>query len=124
MKVLVRTEEDFSQVTVQKKKSKKRGNQQKETITHGVDTLESFSLLDISPPSTVSTVATAIEALKAKKSYYQGLERGAVESIASKLKAEREKNAASEKKSSKKSVFNLEVDFPDLAIAPAADATS
>jgi hypothetical protein len=120
MKVLVRKEEEYSTVAIQKKKGKKKsGNSQRDVISHGVDTLESFSLLDITPPNTVTNVPTAIEALKAKKATYQGLERGAVETLASKLRSEREKKSAEESKRKPKaaSVFNLEQDFPDLALA-------
>jgi hypothetical protein len=123
MKVLVRADEEFSTVATQKKKSKKKaGNSQREVISHGVDTLDSFSLLDISPPNTLANVPTAIDALKAKKVSYQGLERGAVETVATKLKNEREKKTAEEAKKRPKasSGFSLERDFPDLAIAAAA----
>lgn len=126
MKVLVRKDEEYSTVAVQKKKSKKKaGNSQRDVISHGVDTLESFSLLDITPPTTVATVPTTIDALKAKKTTYQGLERGAVETLASKLRNEREKKVADEsKKRPKTSGFNLERDFPDLAIATPAIETA
>jgi hypothetical protein len=126
MKVLVRKEEEYSTVAVQKKKGKKKsGNSHRDIISHGVDTLESFSLLDIAPPSSVTNVPTAIEALRAKKATYQGLERGAVETLASKQRAEREKKSAEESKKKPKgaSVFNLEQDFPDLAIATPATET-
>lgn len=128
MKVLVRQDEEYSTVAVQKKKSKKKaGNSQRDIISHGVDTLESFSLLDITPPTSITNVPSAIEALKAKKTTYQGLERGAVETLASKLRNEREKKAAAadeSKKRTKTSGFNLERDFPDLAIASSTNETA
>jgi hypothetical protein len=126
MKVLVRADEEYSTVAIQKKKSKKKaGNSQREIISHGVDTLDSFSLLDIPPPSTVAGVPVALHALRAKKESYQGLERGAVETLASKMKSEREKKSAEEAKKRPKasSGFSLERDFPDLAITAAAPTT-
>ena len=126
MKVLVRKEEEYSTVAAPKKKGKKKsGNSQRDVISHGVDTLESFSLLDIAPPNAVTNVPAAIEALQAKKATYQGLERGAVETLASKLRNEREKKSAEESKRKPKasSVFNLEQDFPDLALASPATET-
>lgn len=117
MKIHVRNEEEFSTVAQNKKKNnkKKGGSNRQETITHGVDTLESFSLLDIQPPRNTSTVQHTINLLKLKKSSYQKLERGAVETLATKLKNERENKIKESKKQTKAHDFNLEVDFPDLA---------
>lgn len=117
MKILVRNEEEFSTVAQQNKKKnkKKGGNNRQETISHGVDTLESFSLLDIQPPRNTSSVQHTVNLLKLKKASYQRLERGAVETLASKLKNERETQMKENKKQSKAHDFNLAVDFPDLA---------
>jgi hypothetical protein len=130
MRVHRRSDEDFSAVVNSKSKRGKKkggGNQKRDVISHGVDTLDSFSLLEVQPPLTAVAVPAAVDQLKAKKESYQGLARGAVESLASKIKAEREKTVKEQTKgkSSAKSVFNLENDFPDLAITPAkADGES
>mmetsp|Transcript_2969 Transcript_2969/g.4497 ORF Transcript_2969/g.4497 Transcript_2969/m.4497 type:complete len:496 (+) Transcript_2969:73-1560(+) len=120
MKVLKRDQEDFAVLGNSKKRGKKKGggNTKKDVISHGVDTIDSFAMLDVVPPTNVQGVPAAIEQLKEKKTYYQGLERGAVESISSRLRNEKEKKAAAEgKKKTGKTVFNLESDFPGLTVA-------
>lgn len=126
MKVLVRNEEEFSTVAQNKKKNnkKKGGNNRQDTISHGVDTLESFSLLDIQPPRNTSSVQHTINLLKLKKVSYQKLERGAVETLATKLKNERENKVKENKKQSKAHDFNLEVDFPDLLLNSSSPVVS
>lgn len=122
MKVLKRDEAEFGAMGNSKKRGKKKGGNnaaKRDVITHGVDTIDSFAMLEIVPPSSVSAVQTAIDQLKAKKASFSTMERGQVESIASKMRAsEKEKNKATEGGAAKKnkSVFNLEADFPDLAI--------
>jgi uncharacterized coiled-coil DUF342 family protein len=125
MKVLKRDEAEFGAMGSSKKRGKKKGGAnaaKRDVITHGVDTIDSFAMLEIVPPSSVSGVQTAIDQLKAKKASFSTMERGQVESIASKMRAsEKEKNKVAAEGGSKKakSVFNLEADFPDLAIEEA-----
>lgn len=119
MRVLQREFEDYTIGDTKKRGKKKGGNNSKKTgtISHSVDTLEYFSLLDIPPPSTVTAVATAIESLKAKKVFYQGTERGAIPSLADRnAAAARTKNATntSKESTSHASKFSLEQDFPTL----------
>jgi hypothetical protein len=128
MKVFKRDNEDFANLGNQKKRGKKKGggNTKKDLISHGVDTIDSFALLNLPPPTTQASLESSLEQLRAKKVSFQGLARGEVESISTRLKAEKEqKNSGG--KSSKKSVFNLLADFPDLtdiivAVNDAAEA--
>jgi hypothetical protein len=128
MVLFQRSENEFLQLGNNKKRGKKKSgsNAKKDVIVHGVDTIKSFSLLQITPPSASVDVAKTIESLKDKKVYFQGLERGAVPSIASQHKASREGKddgvtTATDDQTVKtgkavKSVFNLDADFPGLSI--------
>ena len=105
-----RNDEEFSTVASQNKKKsnkKKGGNNRSEVLSHGVDTLDSFSLLDIQPPRNIASIQQTINLLK--------LKRGAIETLATRLKNERENKIKESKKEPKVHNFNLEVDFPDLA---------
>ena len=126
LKVHRRDDLEFAALKTTQKRGKKKGGAnaaKKDVITHGVDTLDSFAMLEVVPPSTVSGVEAAIEQLRAKKEAFSTMERGQVESIASKMrateKAKMESAGGSGKKGQAKSVFNLESDFPDLAIEEA-----
>ena len=122
MKMLRRDLEDFTVGMAVKKRGKKKGGanlKKKDTLAHGVDTIDFFALLDIAPPSTISAVPAAIEALAAKKLSFQGLERGAVLSIADKTKAAKKANAngdATGKSKGKALGFSLDADFPTLGV--------
>ena len=105
-----------------KKRGKKKGGSnaaKRDVITHGVDTIDSFAMLEIVPPSSVSGVQTAIDQLKAKKEAFSKMERGQVESISSKMRNEKKADGAGTDKKKAKTVFSLEQDFPDLAVEEA-----
>lgn len=120
LKLMVRSQDEYLAPAVTKQAPKKRAeknNHSRETVVHTVDTLTSFSHLEVAPPNSLSTVATAVLELQAKKAFYQSQERGAVPTIADKVKAERAPAAAAAVVSSKpaaKTVFSLENDFPAL----------
>lgn len=132
MKLLKRDLDDFTgDIQAAKKRGKKKGGanlKKKDTIAHGVDTIDFFALLEITPPATISAVPAAIETLLAKKKSFEGLERGAVPSISDKVKAANKQQQAQNSKDSavsnttgkqnKKSGggFNLEADFPSLGL--------
>jgi len=122
MRVLRRDLDDFTEITSVKKRGKKKGGanlKKKDTLAHGVDTIDFFALLDIIPPGTISAVPASIEAIAKKKTYFQTLERGAVVSIADKNKlAKQEKSISAKEK--KGSAFSLDQDFPTLAPKVAA----
>lgn len=57
---------------------KKKGGKKEEkagAIVHSLDTIESFSLLGLTPPATRSGVENSIQELKAKKEHYKTLPR-------------------------------------------------
>jgi uncharacterized coiled-coil DUF342 family protein len=129
MKLLTRGDDDYAVLGKKKEKAPKKksgASAKKDIISHSMDTLDSFSLLQIDPPTTLSQVAAAVEALRAKKASFQGLPRGAVPTIAEQLRARQAAATAASggnggsKKQAK--AFALE-DFPTLtAAAPKADA--
>ncbi len=115
MKLVTREEETFGGVAaVKKSRGKKRGgnNAKKDTINHAIDTLDFFSLLQINPPTNVSQVAAAVDALTEKKTLFQNSERGSVPTLAEIRKSRATGRATS---SSGRGAFNLEADFPSLA---------
>eukprot|EP00607_Mallomonas_marina_P007365 CAMPEP_0182419432 /NCGR_PEP_ID=MMETSP1167-20130531/3900_1 /TAXON_ID=2988 /ORGANISM="Mallomonas Sp, Strain CCMP3275" /LENGTH=492 /DNA_ID=CAMNT_0024594369 /DNA_START=58 /DNA_END=1536 /DNA_ORIENTATION=- len=121
LKVLRRELEDFTNIIVKKRGKKKGGAnlKKKDTLAHGVDTIDFFSMLEIVPPSTISGVPASIDAITAKKTYYKTLERGAIPSIADKNKAaKKEKQVGTEPKAKKTagSGFSLDQDFPTLGV--------
>lgn len=120
MKVFKRDDVEFAALGGTKKRGKKKGGgnaAKRDVITHGVDTIDSFAMLEIVPPSSVSGVQTAIDQLKAKKEAFSKMERGQVESISSKMRNEKKKaDGAGTDKKKAKTVFSLEQDFPDLAV--------
>lgn len=122
MKLLSRDAEDYAVLGAKKGKGKKKGgsNNKKETIGHSMDTLSSFSLLQIAAPSTVSQIPAAVEALEQKKASFQGIERGSVPTIAELAEARQGKPTAASSKQAKPKDFSLEADFPTLA--PNGDA--
>ncbi len=107
-----RMDNEFLNLNVTKKRGKKKGgsNAKRDVIVHGVDTVKSFALLNISPPATSTAILSAIEQLQSKKTYYQGLERGAVPSIMTRHK----ESGESQQLAKSKTVFNLDADFPGL----------
>jgi uncharacterized coiled-coil DUF342 family protein len=126
MKLLTRGDDDYAVLGKKKEKAPKKksgASAKKDIISHSMDTLDSFSLLQIDPPTTVSQVAAAVEALRAKKASFQGLPRGAVPTIAEQLRARQAAAtaAAAGNGAKKGKAFALE-DFPSLAAAPKADA--
>lgn len=119
LKVLVRSNEDFAVGNFQKRGKKKGGanSKKKDVLVHGVDTIDSFAMLNIVPPANIAAVPETVEKLKQKKTFYQSQERGAVPTIASRLEAERNSKNHEQTGGKTKSVFNLEADFPDLKLA-------
>jgi hypothetical protein len=117
MKLLSRDDQDYAVLGSKKGKGKKKGgNSKKETIGHGMDTLSSFSMLQITAPTTVSQIPDAIEALQQKKTSYQGIERGSVPTMAQLAEARNSKaSGAGAPKTAKSKDFSLEADFPTLA---------
>lgn len=116
MKLLSRDEQDYATLGTKKNRGKKKGgnNTKKDAIVHSMDTLDSFSLLQVAPPSSVAQVSTTIDALTQKKATFQGLARGAVPTIAETLKARQEGKPSGGAKGSRGG-FSLEADFPTLA---------
>ena len=116
MKLVTREEETFggAAAAVKKSRGKKKGgnNAKKESINHAIDTLDFFSLLQVNPPTNVSQVAAAIEALTEKKTLFQSSERGSVPTLAEIRKSRATSRGAA---SSGRGGFNLEADFPSLA---------
>ena len=105
------------------KRGKKKGgsNKTKDTIVHGVDTIDYFASLGITPPSTITAVPLAIETLKKKKEIFQTTERGVLVSISDKNKGKKtdgEKGTSNTSKGNGKkgNGFSLEADFPTLNI--------
>ena len=96
MKVFRRDLEDYCKIAC-KPRGKKKGGAKCSTdkIKHGVDTIEFFSSLALTPPGTQADIASALEALTLKKSYFETLERGAIKSI-SDTRKERDREAAKE----------------------------
>ena len=121
LKVFKRSDEDFTVGNFQKRGKKKGGanSKKKEVLVHGVDTIDSFAMLNIIPPANIAAVPDTVEKLKEKKAFYQSQERGAVPTIASRLEAERNSKNYDQAGGKTKSVFNLEADFPDLKLAGA-----
>lgn len=118
MKLLSRDTEDYAVLGGSKKgKGKKKGgNGKKETVGHSMDTLASFAMLQITPPTTVSQIAGSLEALEAKKESYQGIERGSVPTMAELAEARQGKVSSGSSKPAKKTKdYSLEADFPSLA---------
>jgi hypothetical protein len=124
MKLLNRDEQDYAALGTKKTRGKKKGgnNTKKDAIVHSMDTLDSFSLLQVAPPSSVAQVSSTIEALTQKKASFQGLARGAVPTIAETLKARQEGKPSGGAKGGSRSGFSLEADFPTLAPNGAAKA--
>ncbi|CAE7630956.1 unnamed protein product, partial [Symbiodinium microadriaticum] len=78
MKVHRRDELEFSALKTTQKRGKKKGGAnaaKKDVITHGVDTIDSFAMLEVVPPSSVSGVQAAIDQLRAKKEIFSNMER-------------------------------------------------
>lgn len=102
------------------KRGKKKGgsNKTKDTIVHGVDTIDYFASLGVTPPSTITAVPQAIETLKKKKEIFQTTERGVLVSISDKNKMKKtDADTATSKVGGKKgNGFSLEADFPTLNI--------
>ena len=119
MKLLSRDAEDYAVLGGSKKgRGKKKGgnNSKKEAISHSMDTLASFAMLQVTPPTAVSQIAGSLEALEAKKASYQGIERGSVPTMAELAEARQGKSSGGSSKASKKTKdFSLEADFPTLA---------
>jgi len=113
-----RDDSDFMVFGGGKKKGKngkkKDKASKKDTIILTMDMLNDFNMLQIEAPTTISTVPTVIEALKAKKVWYSEQprpEKKEVKSGESENKTEEKKKSKKEKKS-----YNAdEVDFPTLA---------
>jgi uncharacterized coiled-coil DUF342 family protein len=123
MKVLTREDEDYAVLGGGKKKGKKKGsNSKKETVGHSMDTLSSFSMLQITAPTTVSQIPATIEALELKKASYQGIERGSVPTMAQVAATRQGKATGGAAKAGKAKDFSLEADFPTLSVAPNGDA--
>ncbi|CAM9463462.1 unnamed protein product [Choristocarpus tenellus] len=59
-------------------KKKGGGGDKGSVIVHAIDTIESFSLLSMSPPGNKAAVPATIEALKAKKEWFSQQPRGSV----------------------------------------------
>ena len=72
----------------QKKGKKKGGSNTKDTIAHSVDTINSFSSLEINYPRTTADVPEALTFLREKKSFYQSQPRGSVPTLESRQKGE------------------------------------
>lgn len=120
MKLLSRDDQDYAVLGGSKKgKGKKKGgsNTKKDAVGHSMDTVASFSMLQISAPTALSQIPSSIEALEQKKASYQGIERGSVPTIAQMQEAQ-SKGTDGTKISSKPAKvkdFSLETDFPTLA---------
>lgn len=127
MKILAREDEDYAVLGKGKGKGKKKGgsNSKKETIAHSMDTIASFSFLEISPPTNTNQVPAAIEALTQKKLSFQGIERGSVPTLAqAQARAAKQPHTTSASGGSKSSrQFSLESDFPSLSIGGAKPET-
>lgn len=106
-------DDDEDDVYISKsKKGKKKAAKKVETFKHSISSIDSFGRLSLVPPITMSEVPSALEAVKAKKSFYQTQERGAVPTIKDIQSAEENKAAKKEKK---KPDVSLGVDdFPGL----------
>lgn len=117
MKLLSRDDEDYAVLGGKKGKGKKKGgnNGKKEVIGHSMDTLSSFSMLQIAPPTMVSQIPTAVEALEQKKSFYQGIERGAVPTMAELAESRQGKPSGASSSKSKSKDYSLDADFPTLS---------
>lgn len=76
---------------------KKGGLKVNDKILLVPETIETFALLELEPPSTVSGVADAVKSLAVKKSWFSTLERGAVPSIRDKQKADEIKQSKRER---------------------------
>ncbi len=126
MKVLTRSDDDFLIIGGNKGKGKKKGgknNAKKDAIVHSIDTLNSFSLLQISPPNAVSQIPDTLEALKAKKLYFKGIERGSVPTIAE-IQKSRASSQQKQSSSASSREFTLEADFPALAVGTKDSVTT
>lgn len=76
--------ENYLALGGKKKKGGKKGPKRikNDKIVLSIDTIETFSLLKLEPPATLTSVPSTVEALKAKKQYFSTLPRGEIESIA------------------------------------------
>jgi len=83
MKVLRNNLDDYTFGPGKKARGKKRGggNGAADKIKMGIDTLEFFASLALTPPTCQGDIGASLEALEAKKTYFSTLERGAIRSI-------------------------------------------
>lgn len=86
-----KVEDEYVSLNMGKKKGrgkKKGGLKVQDKLIIAPETIEIFGNLALEPPATVSAVPATIEALKAKGEWFKTLERGAIQSIREKRKAE------------------------------------
>ncbi len=117
MSLRARSDEDYVVLGNASKKGKKKGGggNTKDKIIHSVDTITSFSSLDINYPMTPADVPDVLVLLREKKTFYQTQPRGAVPTLASKQKVEVDRDVkAPEKQKKKDFTADNNTDFPSL----------
>jgi len=124
-------DEVFLQHGKGKKKPRVRASKKKAPpmFKLSVDYYEQFGLLNLTPPTSVETVQTAVDELKAKKEWYSKQARGSVPTVAdirkanqkaaAKLRQESEATAPAPKKNG-----NLDISSDDFAPLSGAAGTS
>merc|ERR1712086_1069751 len=105
--------ENYLALGGKKKKGGKKGPKRIKTdkIVLSIDTIETFSLLKLEPPATLTSVPSTVEALKAKKQYFSTLPRGEIEN-----KPKSEKKRQQTRKNAPE--FSLADEFPSLPGVP------
>jgi len=117
-----REQEDFMVMGAGTKKDRKKkggGKAKKKAakkLMHGSDTIETFGLLDLTPPTNTDDIAASLEAVKAKKEFFKSAPRPTKEEReAKKAAASKAANANKPKAAKKQGEFkNDEAAFPTL----------
>lgn len=77
MTVLKREEEDYFAVEPKKSKKGKRAEKKASNLIHSLNTLESFATVRVAVPKTIEEVKASLEAVVARKEFFNTLPRGA-----------------------------------------------
>jgi len=77
MVAISRKNDDYMMMGGGKKKRGKKGKKKQAKLVHSIDMIQSFSLLQLTPPVTTADVEKTVTALKEKRDYYDTLPRDA-----------------------------------------------
>ena len=77
VKINKKEEEDYFSVEPKKSKKTRKAEKKASNLIHSLNTLESFSIVRVAVPKSVEEVKTAMEAVVARKEFFNTLPRGA-----------------------------------------------